>query len=55
MLLNKKRYNLVSKVIETWQDESVISIFAILAGSFWLVGRYSEKVFNTVKDKLLEV
>lgn len=25
MLLNKKRYNLVSKVIETWQDESVIS------------------------------
>lgn len=48
--------NLYTKYFEYFWDVSHKAIFfALLAISFWLVGRYSEKVMETVKGKLLEV
>ncbi len=48
--------NLYTKYFEYfWNVSHKAIFFAILAISFWFVGRYSEKVFETVRDRLLEV
>lgn len=47
--------NLYTKYFEYfWNVSHKAIFFAVLAVSFWLVGRYSEKVFNTLKGKLLK-
>lgn len=48
--------NLYTKYFEYfWNVSHKAIFFAILAASFWLVGRYSEKAFNALKGKLLEI
>lgn len=48
--------NLYTKYFEYfWNVSHKAIFFALLAISFWFVGRYSEKVFETVRDRLLEV
>jgi len=48
--------NLYTKYFEYfWEVSHKAIFFAVLAISFWLVGRYSEKAFNTLKEKLVEM
>ncbi len=48
--------NLYTKYFEYfWKVSHKAIFFAILGVSFWVVGRYSEKAFNALKGKLLEV
>jgi hypothetical protein len=48
--------NLYTKYFEYfWKVSHKALFFAILAASFWIVGRYSEKAFNALKGRLLEV
>ncbi len=48
--------NLYTKYFEYfWKVSHKAAFFAVLAVSFWLVGRYSEKAFNALKERLVEV
>jgi len=48
--------NLYTKYFEYfWKVSHKAIFFAILAVSFWVLGRYGEKVYNGLKERLLEV
>lgn len=47
--------NLYTKYFEYfWNVTHKAIFFAILAISFWVIGRYSEKVWNKIKEKMLD-
>lgn len=47
--------NLYTKYFEYfWKVTHKAIFFAILAISFWIIGRYSEKVWNKIKGKMLD-
>lgn len=47
--------NLYTKYFEYFWDVTHKAIFfAILALSFWLVGRYAERVFNSLKERIVD-
>lgn len=47
--------NLYTKYFEYfWNASHKAIFFAVLAVSFWLIGRYAEKTFNALKGKLLK-
>lgn len=48
--------NLYTKYFEYfWQVSHKAIFFALLAISFWFIGRYSERAFNALKEKLVEM
>jgi hypothetical protein len=48
--------NLYTKYFEYfWNVSHKAIFFALLAVSFWFIGRYSEKAFNALKEKLVEI
>jgi hypothetical protein len=48
--------NLYTKYFEYfWKVSHKAIFFAVLGLSFWVVGRYSEKAFNALKERLLEI
>jgi hypothetical protein len=48
--------NLYTKYFEYfWKVSHKAIFFALLAASFWFIGRYSEKAFNALKEKLVEI
>lgn len=48
--------NLYTKYFEYfWKVSHKAIFFAVLAISFWVVGRYSEKAFNALKERLLVI